>query len=99
MNLDFIKGMVGKVLGYLIFDISIKLMPFFILPYFSHALSMAEFKSVSLFIVTVSFLLTLLPLGVSTKVLLKLTDNNKNKLYLPSAIFFPTLLMISLLFF
>lgn len=99
MNLDSIKGMVGKALGYLIFDVSIKLMPFFILPYFSHTLSMAEFKSVSLFIVIISFLLTLLPLGVSTKVLLKLTENSKNKLHLPSAIFFPALLMIFLLFF
>lgn len=99
MNLNSIKGMVSKALGYLVFDVSIKLMPFFILPYFSHTLSMTEFKSVSLFIVIISFLLTLLPLGVSTKVLLKLTENSDNKLYLPSAVFFPALLMLILLFF
>jgi O-antigen/teichoic acid export membrane protein len=92
-----ITKVVNKVFGYLFFDIAIKLMPFFILPYFSHILPMAEFKSVSLFMVLLSFLLTLLPLGVSTKVLLKLTEKRQSKLFIPSALFVPFFAAVCLL--
>lgn len=92
-----ITKVLNKVFGYLFFDIAIKLMPFLILPYFSNILPMAEFKNVSLFMVLLSFLLTLLPLGVSTKVLLKLTEKRDSKLFIPSALFVPFLAAVSLL--
>lgn len=92
-----------KIFGYMSFDILIKMMPFFILPYLAHSLTTSDFKSISFYIVMLSFFLTLLPLGVSTKVLLVLTENKNNKLELFSAIipsfsFFLIFLVVSLLF-
>ncbi|MBW4967895.1 hypothetical protein KZZ04_16180 [Pseudoalteromonas sp. CR1] len=86
MKLPIFNQFIQKVFGYLFFDICIKLMPFLILPFFAQTLTVTEFKTVSLYILLISFFLTLLPLGVSTKVLITLTDNNAKKLNIPSAL-------------
>ncbi|WP_166112028.1 hypothetical protein [Pseudoalteromonas sp. Z9A5] len=86
MKLPIVNQFIQKIFGYLFFDICIKLMPFLILPFLAQTLTMSEFKTVSLYILLLSFFLTLFPLGVSTKVLITLTDNKDKKLNIPSAL-------------
>lgn len=97
--MSFVKVLpqLKKLTGYILFDVLIKLVPFILLPLFAHLLTVQEFKQVSLYIVLISFLLTILPMGVPSKILLHLTEKHSNVLNLPSALIIPLILFVTFL--